>query len=288
MEKYKPIIDNWEAFKQQSGNHPLQGIRRNPLKARSDFKERLGESFDYEQASWNKKIYRVSSELPGKTLLHWRGEYYVQEESAALPVDVLDPQPGEKVLDMCAAPGGKSTQIAAKMDNQGLVVANDSSGKRMKSLHANVYRTGSKIVEATNYDGRNIPEDEKFDRVLVDAPCSGEGDSYYRDFSAADREESQDLSRLQRQLLEKAGKLVKDGGTVVYSTCTISPVENEGVVTDVVENTELRLEDVETDAEHVRGVESFEEESYPKARNTVRVLPHHLKSGVIYVARLSK
>ncbi|QGA80575.1 RsmB/NOP family class I SAM-dependent RNA methyltransferase [Candidatus Nanohalobium constans] len=289
MDRYKPLIDDWNAFKEQADNHPLQGIRRNPLKSKDDFEEKLGQKFDYEKSSWNENVHRVSTETPGKSMLHWRGEYYVQEESAALPVTIMDPQPGEKVLDMCAAPGGKATQMAARMNNEGLVVANDESAQRMKSLHANVYRTGSKIVSASNYDGRNIPEDEKFDRILVDAPCSGEGDRYYRNFEAADKGESVGLSRLQQDLMKKAEKLVKEGGVIVYSTCTITPTENEKVVSKVIEETDLELEKIETDAEHVRGVSSFEDEEFgAKMSKTVRVYPHHLNSGVIYVAKFKK
>lgn len=287
MDKYKPMIDDWQAFKQQSEKYPRQGLRRNPLKAGNDFEERLSESFELEKSPWNSNIYRVSSETPGKSMLHWRGEYYVQEESAALPVEVLNPQPGEKVLDMCAAPGGKTTQIAAKMKNRGLVVANDSSGQRMKSLHANVYRTGSKIVEAVNYDGRNLQEDEMFDRILVDAPCSGEGDRFYRNFEAAD-EESEGLSRLQKNLMEKASRLVRDGGRIVYSTCTIAPEENEGVVSEVLESTDLELQDISVSFDHQQGLDSFQREEFGDMSATIRVLPHHLNSGIIFVASFGK
>lgn len=289
MRKYKPLIDDWRKFRNQSEKHPLQGIRKNPLKARDDFEEKLEESFDIDKSEWNENIYRVSDETPGKTLLHWRGEYYVQEESAALPVTTLNPQPGEKVLDLCAAPGGKSTQMAARMDNDGLVVANDDSAQRMKSLHANVYRTGAKIIEATNYDGRNIPEEQKYDRILVDAPCSGEGDRYYRNFKSADEGESKGLVDLQKNLLRKAEKLLKDGGTVVYSTCTITPIENEAVVSEISEETGLELENISTDAKHVKGVKEFENQEFGEEMDkTVRVYPHHLNSGVIYVAKLTK
>lgn len=288
MEKYKPIIDDWQAFKQESENHAVNAVRKNPLKAGLDFEERLGEKFDYEKADWNKSIYRLETKTPGKSMLHWLGEYYVQEESAALPVEVLDPRPGEKVLDMCAAPGGKTTQIAAEMDNEGLVVANDESGQRMKSLHANVYRTGSAIVEATNYDARNLPN-QRFDRILVDAPCSGEGDRYRENFSAVDEEDSRNLADLQFQLLEKASKMVEEGGTVVYSTCTITPVENEAVVDKAVNETCLELADIETEIKHVRGVEAFQNLEFTNDMSkTVRVYPHHLNSGAIFVARLEK
>lgn len=285
MEKYKPLLDDWQAFKQQAEEHPVNAVRKNPLKSGPEFEERLDERFEYEQADWNSYIYRVKTETPGKSLLHWRGEYYVQEESASLPVEVLDPEPGEKILDMCAAPGGKTTQIAAKMHNRGLVVANDESWQRMKSLHANVYRTGSAIVDATNYDARFLPE-ERFDRILVDAPCSGEGDRYRETFEAVKEQDSQGLADLQFQLLEKASNMLKGDGTVVYSTCTITPLENEAVIDRAVKETELELVDIETEIEHVTGVNSFEELEFDcDMEKTVRVYPHHLNSGAIFVAK---
>ncbi|QKQ98124.1 NOL1/NOP2/sun family putative RNA methylase [Candidatus Nanohaloarchaea archaeon] len=288
MKKYKPIIDDWDAFKAESDEHPVNAVRKNPLKAKEDFEEKLAERFQYEKADWADGIYRLDTESPGKSLLHWRGEYYVQEESAALPIEVLDPKPGEKVLDMCAAPGGKTTQIAAKMNNKGLVVANDESSQRMKSLHANVYRTGSAIVDATNYDARRLPE-EKFDRILVDAPCSGEGDRFYETFTAIDEQDSRDLAKLQFQILEKASQMIREGGTVVYSTCTISPIENEGVVQRAVDETELELKEIETSIPHVEGVDSFEDLDYDADMSKcVRVYPHHVNSGVIFVAKLEK
>jgi len=287
MERYENLIDDWEAFKEEKDSYPLNVARRNDLKASEDFEEKLRESFEHvEKADWNEKIYRLKdTETPGKTSLHWRGQYYVQEESAALPVKALDPRPGEKVLDMCAAPGGKATQIADRMDNKGLVLANDESGQRMKSLHANVYRTGSAVVEATNYDGRRIPEDKKFDRILVDAPCSGEGDRFYRNFKSAPEDEIEGLAKLQKQLLSKAKELLKEDGVIVYSTCTINPKENEEVIEHGLSEG-LDLESFEPGVEHAEGVQSFEGRNYSEeVRKAVRIYPHHINSGVIFVAR---
>lgn len=290
MEKYKNLIDDWEAFKAERDSHPINIARKNNLKASDNFEEQLRDSFeDVEQASWNEKVFRLKeTETPGKTRLHWKGEYYVQEESAALPVEALEPQPGERVLDMCAAPGGKATQIAERMNNEGLVVANDDSAQRMKSLHANVYRTGSACITATNYDGRGIPEDKKYDRILVDAPCSGEGDRFYRDFEPAEQHEIEGLSDLQKQLVEKAFSLLKEGGVLVYSTCTLAPEENEGVVAHLLDKG-MTLKEFDPDIEYREGVETFEEKNYGEEMNkTVRVYPHHLNSGVIFVAKFRK
>jgi len=291
MKRYKPIIDNWEQFKESCEKPVTTAVRRNIIKAGEDFEEKLENTFnEVERAEWNPDIYRLpETEYPGKSKQFWLGDYYVQEESAALPVEVMKPCEGEKILDMAAAPGGKTTQIASKIGNQGMVVANDKSSRRMQSLHANIYRTGSVSVVATNYDGTRIPEDEKFDRVLVDAPCSGEGDKARRNFKSASKSEIGSLSKLQKQLMEKASRLVKEDGVVVYSTCTLAPEENEGVVRHVLDNTGLELENIETDIRHVKGVKSFEEENFgDELRKTVRVYPHHIDSGVIYVAKFRK
>lgn len=290
MKRYKSIIDDWQAFKDYADKHQRSTVRRNPLKADEDFEEKLTENFEYEQAEWNKDIYRLETDTPGKSIQQWRGDYYVQEESASLPVEVLNPQEEENILDMCAAPGGKTTQIAAKTGNSAKIIANDDSKHRIQSLQMNIYRTGSASAIVTNYDGRNLPEDEQFDRILLDAPCTGEGDRYRRrEFEAAESGESEQLSHLQKKLIEKSEKLLKPGGTLVYSTCTITPKENEEVVRHALENTALETESIDTDIEHVRGIEEFEDKSYgDEMTDTVRVYPHHLNSGVIYVAKLKK
>lgn len=291
MEKYKPLIDDWESFQESVQSPAISAVRKNHIKASEEFEEELRKRFSgVEQAEWNQDIFRLKGEkLPGKSMLHWFGEYYVQEESATVPVEVLDPREGDRILDMCAAPGGKTTQIASKIRNQGSIVANDQSSKRLQSLHANVYRTGAASVAVTNYDGRHIPEDEEYDRILLDAPCSGEGDRARRNFEAAEEQEKESLSELQKQLGEKAAKMLEEDGVMVYSTCTINPQENEEVVKHLVENTGLNLESIELDLEHARGVSRFEDEEYGEMTSkTVRIYPHHFDSGVIYIARFRK
>jgi NOL1/NOP2/sun family putative RNA methylase len=290
MERYKPIINDWEAFQKACQKPLVSTVRSNSIKAADNFEKRLRERFEnVEKADWNSNIYRLpETETPGKSMLHWMGEYYVQEESASIPVTVLQPEEGDKVLDMAAAPGGKTTQIASKINNNGLVIANDKSGNRMKSLHANVYRTGSACVAATNYDGRHIPKERKYDKVLVDAPCSGEADRARRGESAS-IDEIKGLADLQKQLALKAANLVKDGGTIVYSTCTFAPEENEEVVKHVLEETDLELKKAETEAEHAQGVTEFKDREYgDKMKKTIRVYPHHLDSGGIFIAKFRK
>ncbi|MFB6167029.1 MAG: RsmB/NOP family class I SAM-dependent RNA methyltransferase, partial [Candidatus Nanohaloarchaea archaeon] len=278
MERYRPIIDDWEAFQEAADEPPVAAVRENPLKSGEDFQERLEREFpDVERSSWNPRVHRLGrEEKPGKSVLHWRGEYYVQEESAAVPVDVLDPQPGEKVLDLAAAPGGKTTQMAARMENRGEVVANDANSNRLKSLHANVYRTGSAAVRVNNHDARDFPGGG-FDRVLVDAPCTAEGDRARQSFEAADRESVDGAASLQRKMMERAEELLEEGGKLVYSTCTFAPRENEGVVEHALEETGLELERIELEIPHRRGVTGFDGREFPgEVRKTVRIYPHHL------------
>lgn len=291
MERYKPIIENWNKFQKECKKESVKTVRKNPIKASKDFENSLKKDFpNYERSGWNPQVYRLNSEKsPGKSMLHWRGDYYVQEESASLPVEVLNPQPGEDVLDMCAAPGGKTTQIAAKMENEGLLISNDDSAKRLKSLHANIYRTGSTAARVTNYDGRRIPKEQKYDRILVDAPCSGEGNNARRSFESANEHEFRNLCEIQQKLIENAEKLLKEDGVIVYSTCTFAPEENEAVVEKAVKETSLRLDKAETEAPHERGVQEFQNTSYDlDMSKTVRIYPHHLQSGGIFVARLRK
>ncbi len=290
MKRYKPIIDDWEAFQKACQEPPISTVRKNCIKSTDNFEKRLRENFEnVEQTEWNPNIYRLpETETPGKSMLHWMGEYYVQEESAAIPVTILGPEEGDRILDMAAAPGGKTTQIASEIENNGAVIANDESGHRMKSLHANVYRTGAACVAATNYDGRQIPEDEEYDKILVDAPCSGEADRARRGEKAS-LGEIKGLAELQKQLAVKASRLLKEDGKMVYSTCTFAPEENEEVVKHLLEETDLELVEAETEAEHVRGVEEFEDQEYgEEMKKTIRVYPHHLNSGGIYIAKFRK
>lgn len=164
-----------------------------------------------------------------------RGEFYVQDPSTLIAVDVLDPQPGESVLDLCAAPGGKTTYIAQKMQNRGRIIAADSSNVRLGLVAENCRRLGVTIVATVACaDGRCL-RGQQFDRVLVDAPCSNTGVMRRRP-DLRWRLEEKEIARLagvQRALLATARQFVKPGGVLVYSTCSLEPEENEQVVAPV-------------------------------------------------------
>ncbi|MGN1022239.1 MAG: RsmB/NOP family class I SAM-dependent RNA methyltransferase, partial [Lachnospiraceae bacterium] len=168
---------------------------------------------------------------PGKNPLHEAGCYYIQEASAMAVAALSGVQPGERVLDLCAAPGGKSTQLAAGMQGEGLLVSNEISPQRAKILSQNIERCGIINAIVTNMDTASLAEalPAYFDRVVVDAPCSGEG-MFKKEQAALDMW-SEDNIRLcherQLEILENAAKLLRPGGTLVYSTCTFAPEEDE-------------------------------------------------------------
>ncbi|MFC3800996.1 RsmB/NOP family class I SAM-dependent RNA methyltransferase [Cohnella sp. GCM10012308] len=178
--------------------------------------------------------YTDETERPGKHPYYYAGLYYIQEPSAMLPAELLDPQPGQRVLDLCAAPGGKSTQLAAKMRGTGLLVTNDLATERTKALAKNIERAGISGAVVTNEAPAKLAAafGATFDRVLVDAPCSGEG-MFRKDEDMVrqwDADAPARYAAMQDDIMREAARLVAPGGRLVYSTCTFSPVENEGTI----------------------------------------------------------
>lgn len=187
---------------------------------------------------WQDGAFRLAADArPGLSWLYKAGLFQIQEEAAMLPVKLLDPKPGERVLDLCAAPGNKTAQIALALGNRGTVIANDVHSGRHAGLHVTIARLGLQNITTTAYDGASYPyEAGSFDKVLVDVPCSGEGT--IRKGYGAHQPVSDDFRRklcgLQRALLRRAIDLCRPGGWIVYATCTFAPEENEAVVDQVM------------------------------------------------------
>ena len=184
---------------------------------------------------WAKGAYFVEGDArPGLSPLHEGGLFYLQEPSALSSAGVLNPQPGERVLDLCAAPGGKSTQLAALMQGQGLIVCNEPVPSRAQILSRNIERMGVKnaVVTCAMPDQLAPRFAAYFDRIMVDAPCSGEG--MFRRQPEARDEWSENAPRgcadRAMEILEEAAKMLRPGGVMVYSTCTFNDTENEGVL----------------------------------------------------------
>ena len=188
-----------------------------------------------ERVPWAKGAYFVEGDArPGLSPLHEGGLYYLQEPSALSSVSALDPRPGERVLDLCAAPGGKSTQIAALMGGEGLLVCNEPVPSRAQILSRNIERMGvqNAVVTCAMPDQLAPRFEAYFDRIMVDAPCSGEG--MFRRQAEAREEWSENAPRgcadRAMEILEEAVKMLRPGGVMVYSTCTFNDTENEGVL----------------------------------------------------------
>ena len=210
-------------------------LRFNPLKGERPVLPFVGAPVPWEPEGF----YYDPQTRPGLHVYHEAGVYYLQEASAMAPVALLDPKPGERVCDLCAAPGGKTTQIAGRMLGRGFLVCNEINPKRAKILSRNIERMGVANALVTNEHPETLASRFPgfFDRVLVDAPCSGEG--MFRKEEAAVTDWSQETvqmcARRQREILDSAARLVKPGGRLVYSTCTFAPEEDEETVAAFLE-----------------------------------------------------
>lgn len=247
LDRYRDIVPDYETFRAIQCQPLHSSARINTLKIKRDLLlERLAEQgVLFQTFTWFPLGLKLEAESPGKLQENLLGYIHIQEELSMVPPLVLDPRPGETVLDLCASPGSKTTQISQMMENRGLVIANEPSLARVSPLRSNCERLGAMNVAITRYDGRNFPRGS-FDRVLVDAPCSSEGRERRGSGGVLARsncKRSMDLQVLQIGLLKNALRLTKPGGVVVYSTCTYAPEENELVVQAVLEETdEARLE----------------------------------------------
>lgn len=235
---------------------PLRkSVRVNTLKTDVEtFKKRAGErGWMLESVPWCPEGFYIDrvdrEEALGKDLLHLTGHMYMQEAASMLPAALLDPQPGEDIFDMSAAPGSKTTQIAAGMRGRGVIIANDVQEKRLWTLKTSIHRSGVMNAIVTKKVGQWFSKHlaERFDRVLCDAPCTAQGtirkDSDALEYCSLDNIGK--MARLQVSLLASAVNTAKVGGRVVYSTCTLTPEENEGVVMEILKMFEGKVEVVD-------------------------------------------
>jgi len=205
--RYQSIIEDWDVFLKTADTPMPYVVRANTLKIEAPtlYRRFIDAGMDVTPYAWNADLFELA-EPPGRRIEHWLGLYYAQEAVQTLPVMALDPQPDETVLDLCAAPGGKTTFIAARMQNRGTLVANEPSGRRQMSLLANINRLGVLNTMVTAYQGENFPMQTNFDRILVDAPCSAEG-TLRKEPSLRNGASSGTiarLARLQKRLLVRA------------------------------------------------------------------------------------
>ena len=219
--------EEFPAYLQSLERPRAVALRFNPLKGDAPSLPFVGAPVPWEPQGY----YYDPDARPGLHPYHEAGVYYLQEASAMSAVALLDPQPGEKICDLCAAPGGKSTQIAGRLNGEGFLLCNEIHPKRAKILSRNIERMGIANALVTNEHPARLAEKYPalFDRVLIDAPCSGEG--MFRKEEAAITDWSEETVAMcaarQQEILHSGAALVKPGGRLVYSTCTFAPAENE-------------------------------------------------------------
>ena len=292
LPRYRAIIPGWDRLL-DTCQRPLPTIvRTNTLRiAPEDLRERLlQQGISTSRVPWEATLLEADRPVGG-TIEHWLGLLYVQEAVQVPPVIALDPRPGDAVLDLCAAPGGKSTQIAARMDGIGPLVANEPNGRRQQALLANINRLGILNATITSYRGESFPLRARFDRVLVDAPCSAEATLRKEPSlrAGASTETIARLGRLQKRLIVRAYDLLRPGGVLVYATCTFAPEENESVVAHLLKARDARLSPLSLPFEASPGLAAWGKETYPsEVRGCVRVYPHQIDSGGGFVARFER
>jgi len=313
--KYKPkpefierieklIGQEAEKFFEISYTETPDSIRCNTLKiSPEELKMRL------EDYGW--KIKQPFSEYPeamiiesrlspgelGKTKEHLLGYYYVQEISSMLPILALKPRPDDLFLDLCASPGSKTTQAAAMMNNFGLIIANDTDLGRIAILNSNLEKCGVMNTIVTRKDGIRLCEtllkktNMKFDKIIVDAPCSGEGTlrKSPKTFLMWNINFIKKLSRIQKKLASSALELLKTGGEMIYSTCTLSPEEDEEVVDYLVRNFNIEIEEIKLPLKLRCGVCEWGGQEYsPEVRKAVRLYPHDNNTDGFFLAKIRK
>jgi NOL1/NOP2/sun family putative RNA methylase len=215
--------------------------------------------------------------------IYKKGHLYIQSIASQLAVAALDPQPGEKILDLCSAPGSKTTQIAIRMNKEGELLANDNNKTRMFRLIANLkHQHCHDFVEVKNYSGQNYPKfyPEYFDRILVDAPCSSESRfnaRYPKSINFWSRHKVKAMAKTQKRLLGAGIECLKPGGTIVYSTCTLAPEENELVLRKILKKyPEVEIQDLKWDIPQLGVSKEWKEKEISEdIQKAVRLAPNH-------------
>ena len=288
----KMLGDEYEEFYNAYINAPLySGIRINTLKANAKDTV-LSATGELEPVLWCKNgFYADKTIISGNHPLHCAGLFYFQEPSAMAVVEALPLNEGDKVLDLCAAPGGKSTQAAAKLGKNGILVANEIVKKRADILSENIERMGISNAIVTNETPQKLCEKYTafFDKVIVDAPCSGEG-MFRKEPQAVTEwsiEHTVSCGVRQKNILECAVKMLKAGGMLVYSTCTFAPEENEKIAAFLIDECNMELCEPPNLSMLDKGRSEWSDSEHDMSFSK-RIFPHHHKGEGHYLALFKK
>ena len=294
-ERMKELLNDEYADYEESFSQPhYTGLRVNTLKISPEEFLKIS-PFELKPIPWTTNgFYYNSKEQPAKHPYYYAGLYYIQEPSAMTPAQLLPVTPGDKVLDLCAAPGGKSTELAAKLQGEGVLVSNDISNSRAKALLKNIEVFGVKNAVVTTEAPNKLSQyfEGYFDKILVDAPCSGEG-MFRKDPSIIKSWEKYGVGHyngLQLSIVPEAIKMLKPGGMMLYSTCTFSPEENEGTIQFILDHyPNMKVVAIENLYEgfapgHPEWIENGSED----LTKCVRLWPHKIKGEGHFIALLQK
>jgi len=294
-QRYEHLTE-WSRFIDVSLSFLRRSIRVNTLKISvEEAKARLSCNWKLTPIPWCSEGFWVEHNEGrrdiGNTTEHMLGYIYVQESASMIPPVVLGPKPDEHILDMCASPGSKATQIAMYMKGTGVLIANDYKGDRLKALGINMQRCGITNTAVTLMRGHTFKGVE-FDRVLVDAPCSGTG-TIRKSFKTLRMWNPNMVKRLagtQRQLIQTGFDILREGGTMVYSTCTLEPEEDEAVVDFLLSNNDnAKLERINIDLKRGEPVLEFEGSAYsPDVKKCLRIWPQDNDTEGFFVAKIIK
>lgn len=285
--------EEYPAFLESYNQERIYALRVNPLKA--DIAQFYAHApFTLTPVPWEPcGFYYGAGEEPGKHPCHAAGVYYIQEASAMASAAYLKAAPGERILDLCAAPGGKSTQIAALMRGQGLLISNEIHPGRAKILSENIERMGIQNCIVTNETPENLAThfEGYFDRIMVDAPCSGEG-MFRKNESACDEWSAAQVSLCadrQLAILSCAASMLRPGGRMMYSTCTFAPEENEGVISRFLHShPEFTIAPLTRGPGMSAGNPKWVPDPAPGLSGAVRLFPHRLRGEGHFLALLLK
>ena len=296
IERYSELTD-WEEFKKYSLSFLRRSIRVNTLLGTVAQVKKSIEKKDWKLTPipWCKEGFWIEHgerRDVGNLLEYHIGKIYVQEAASMIPPLILQPKPGDIVLDMAASPGSKTTQMAAMMNNEGLIVANDYKGDRLQSLGINLQRSVITNCLITLMRGQGIKE-LQFDKILLDAPCSGTGTirKSLKTISIWNAGMITKLAKEQKELIEVAFQNLKEGGEMVYSTCSLEPEENEGVVSHLLE----KYESAEVMKVTLSGLKAspavmeFKKDKYhPSVKYAIRIWPQDNDTEGFFIAKIKK
>lgn len=295
LDSMKEILgEDYEAFLAGFDGQRQYGLRVNTLKMNLEEFERIA-PFHLKKVPWISNGYFYEAEdAPAKHPFYSAGLYYLQEPSAMTPASRLKVQPGERVLDLCAAPGGKATELGAALQGEGLLVANDINTARARALLRNLELFGISNSFVTNEPPHVLAErfPEFFHKIMVDAPCSGEG-MFRKNPAVVDSWQEKGpeyFSKLQREIIVQAADMLLPGGMMFYSTCTFSPLENEKTITHLLkERPDMEVIPMEDYEGFVEGLTSYRGEVFDESCKLCRrIWPHKMSGEGHFMALLHK